>query len=79
MAGFPPVDVFVAHNSPRRVHNRDDEVHLGFDAFGGYIDRAGPRLFLHSHQHVNRETRIEGTTVVGVFGFRRLEAGEPPP
>lgn len=32
LAGFPPVDVFIAHNSPRGVHDRDDEIHTGFDA-----------------------------------------------
>src|SRR5436305_765482 len=25
---LPPVDVFVAHNSPRNVHDREDEVHI---------------------------------------------------
>lgn len=72
MAEFPPVDVFIAHNSPRAIHDRDDDVHLGFDAFVHYIERAKPRLFIHGHQHVNRETRLKDTTVIGVYGFRRL-------
>lgn len=58
LAAFPPVDVFVAHNSPRHIHDRDDDVHLGFEAFGGYIRRVQPRFFFHGHQHVNQETRI---------------------
>ena len=73
LADFPPVDIFIAHNSPRHVHDRNDDVHFGFDAFVTYIERTKPRLFLHGHQHVNRETRIGETTVIGVYGSRRLE------
>ena len=70
LARFPPVDVFVAHNSPRRVHDRDDEVHIGFEAFNSYIQRAQPRLFLHGHQHVNQETLVGCARVVGIYGVR---------
>ena len=72
MASFPPVDVFVAHNSPRHVHDRDDDVHFGFDAFVRYIERAHPKLFIHGHQHVDRETQIADTRVIGVYGQRWL-------
>jgi len=70
---FPPVDVFLAHNAPRGVHDRDDMVHLGFDAFIAYIERARPRLFVHGHQHVNRETQVGETRVVGVHGHGVVE------
>jgi predicted phosphodiesterase len=70
LAAFPPVDVFVAHNSPRRVHDRDDEVHFGFEGFNSYIRRVQPRLFLHGHQHVNQETLVGRTHVVGIYGVR---------
>lgn len=70
LATIPPVDVFVAHNSPRHVHDRDDEVHIGFEAFNSYIQRAQPRLFLHGHQHVNLETLVGRTRVVGIYGVR---------
>ncbi|KAF0178564.1 MAG: Ser/Thr protein phosphatase family protein [Limisphaerales bacterium] len=73
MASFPPVDVFVAHNSPRHVHDRDDDVHFGFDAFVPYIERARPRLFIHGHQHVDQETRIGDTRVIGVYGMKWLK------
>lgn len=75
LASFPPVDVFVAHNSPRGVHDRDDHVHYGFDAFVSYIELAKPRLFIHGHQHVDRETRVGDTTIIGVYGSRRLTIG----
>ena len=68
LSAFPAVDVFVAHNSPRGIHERDTEVHQGFDAFLDYIDRAQPRFFLHGHQHVNRTSKLGGTNIVGVFG-----------
>jgi Icc-related predicted phosphoesterase len=72
LATFPPVDVFVAHNSPRLVHDREDEVHIGFVAFNNYIDRTKPRFFLHGHQHQQIESRVGSTTVVGTFGYRFL-------
>lgn len=72
MATFPAVDVFVAHNSPRRIHDRDDNVHFGFDAFVSYIERAKPKFFIHGHQHVNRETQVGDTAIIGVYGFRHL-------
>lgn len=73
LASFPPVDVFIAHNSPRGVHDREDDVHLGFEAFNRYIERAKPALFIHGHQHVDAETLLGSTRVIGVYGYRRLE------
>ena len=73
LADFPPVDVFVAHNSPRKIHERDDDVHVGFDAFNRYIERAQPRWFIHGHQHIDQETVLGQTRVVGLFGQRRFE------
>ena len=73
LEAFPPMDIFVAHNSPRNIHDKKDGVHFGFDAFNDYIHRVHPRLFLHGHQHMNQETRIGETRVIGVCGQRRLE------
>jgi Icc-related predicted phosphoesterase len=69
---FPEVDVFVAHNSPRHIHDREDNVHVGFEAFVTYIHRAKPRFFLHGHQHMTQETRVGETRVIGVHGKKRL-------
>jgi Icc-related predicted phosphoesterase len=69
---FPRVDVFVAHNSPRLIHDRDDDVHCGFVAFSNYIEQHQPRYFLHGHQHVHQETTVGQTKVIGTFGFRSL-------
>ena len=68
LESFPRVDVFVAHNSPAGCHERDTEVHQGFEGFRDYILRARPKYFFHGHQHLRATTLIGETTVVGVFG-----------
>lgn len=70
---FPAVDIFVSHNSPRHVNDKEDETHYGFEALNSYIDRHRPRFLLHGHQHVNKETQVGATTVIGVYGHRMLE------
>jgi len=70
---FPPVDVFITHNSPRWIHDREDDVHIGFAAFNSYLEHARPKLMLHGHQHVNRETVQGDTTLIGVFGLKPLD------
>ena len=76
MADFPAVDIFLAHNSPRGVHDRDDEVHLGFVGFSYFIQRAKPRFFIHGHMHHDIETIVGSTRVIGTFGYRYLELPE---
>jgi len=70
---FPAVDMFISHNSPRRVHDREDEIHTGFTALNSYIARMAPRLLLHGHQHQERETRVGETRVIGVYGWKEIE------
>ncbi len=72
LTAFPRVDVFVTHNSPRMIHDRDDEVHTGFNAFNNYIDRTHPRWLLHGHQHTNIETTVGMTRVIGTYGHRLI-------
>ena len=73
LRGFPLVDVFVAHNSPRGCQERDEDVHQGFDAFLEYIKTEQPRYFIHGHQHLDAITRIGATTVISVFGEKLIE------
>lgn len=73
LRSFPAVDVFIAHNSPSGIHERDPDIHQGFDAFIDYIARASPSYFLHGHQHVNQTSMVGSTTVKGVFGEAILE------
>ncbi|HEX7503541.1 MAG TPA: metallophosphoesterase [Acidobacteriota bacterium] len=73
LESFPAVDVFISHNSPRRVHDREDDVHTGFSALNSYIERAAPRLLLHGHQHRERETLVGATRVIGIYGWSVIE------
>ncbi len=73
LSSFPRVDVFISHNSPRGIHDREDGVHFGFDALKLYIERMKPRLLIHGHQHFNRETQFGQTQIVGVCGHQLLE------
>jgi Icc-related predicted phosphoesterase len=72
LENFPHVDFFIAHNSPRGIHDCDDDVHLGFTAFNKYIKRTAPVYFIHGHQHQNIETIVDGVKVIGVYGHRFL-------
>ncbi len=65
---FPKVDVFVAHNSPRGIHERGGDTHQGFEGFLSYIENTQPRYFFHGHQHLRSTTRIGDTEIIGVFG-----------
>ena len=73
MRAFPAVDVFIAHNSPVGIHERDRSVHWGFEGFVEYLDRVQPRLFLHGHQHLDRITLRGNTTIIGVYGERVID------
>lgn len=73
LADFPPVDVFISHNSPRGIHDRPDGIHVGFDGLTAYIKRTQPKIVLHGHQHLDVETMIGTTLVRGIYGHRLLE------
>jgi len=70
---LPASDVLICHNSPRGIHDKPDDIHTGFDALNWYIEQHRPKLLLHGHQHVNRETVIGATRVIGVYGHRLIE------
>ena|ERR1017187_6457867 len=73
LEGFGYVDVLLAHNSPSGIHERGDEVHAGFLALNAYISRAKPKVVFHGHQHINKESTMGQTRVVGVYGHRLFE------
>ena len=73
LRSFPKVDVFIAHNSPAGVHERDDHIHQGFEGCLRYIETARPRYFIHGHQHLKSTTMIGDTRVIGVFGEEVIE------
>lgn len=73
LSEFPPVDIFVSHNSPRGIHDHEDEVHYGFDGLNSYITKAKPNVVIHGHQHVDRETPVAETRVIGVCGHKMID------
>ena len=73
LKGFPPVEIFVSHNSPRGIHDKEDGIHTGFDTLTTYIHSVKTRLLIHGHQHRDLETPFAGTKVVGVYGHRLIE------
>ena len=72
-SAFPEVDVFLSHNSPRRIHDQEDEVHYGFEALYLYMTKARPKVLIHGHQHVDGESTLGDTRVIGVFGEKMIE------
>ncbi len=65
-------DIFLAHASPRHIHDREDPCHKGFESYNWFIKKFKPALFLHGHIHLydlqaKRTTKVENTTVVNVF------------
>ena len=76
LADFPRVDIFVAHNSPHGIHDKDDGVHVGFGAFTTYIRDHQPKVFLHGHQHRSQTSMSGETRVIGVYGHRPLVLNE---
>ena len=73
LRGFPAVDVFISHNSPRGLHETDPDVHQGFQALRDYLVTHSPKLLIHGHQHLDRETRIGDTRVISVYGHAFID------
>lgn len=70
---YPRVDVFLAHNPPAGIHDRDDQVHRGFAAFRTYIEKRRPLAFIHGHVDLDRETRVGETRVIAAVGSKLVD------
>jgi hypothetical protein len=44
MSAFPPVDIFISHNSPRGIHERNDDAYAGFDGLINYMFEHKPSI-----------------------------------
>ncbi len=73
MAFFPRVDVFIAHSPPRGIHDRDDVVHRGFQAFREYIRKQRPRVVIHGHVDLDKETVFGETRIVAAVGAKVVD------
>ncbi len=72
------LDLFIAHASPRGVHDAEDPAHIGFGAFHTVVRIGRPRFLLHGHTHIQRNleqsrTRLGETWVVNVYPERVIE------
>jgi Icc-related predicted phosphoesterase len=67
MAGFPPVDVFLAHCPPFGINDEEEIAHQGFKALRNYIDQSSPRVLMHGHTYPTEDT------VVTQHGHTRIE------
>jgi len=65
-------DVFLAHASPRHIHDKEDPCHKGFECFNWFIKKFSPSLFIHGHIHLydlhaKRVTVTGKTTVINAY------------
>jgi Icc-related predicted phosphoesterase len=67
---MPKADIIISHTSPMGIHiSKNDDFHCGLIGISDYIKLHSPRLCIHGHQHINKNTLLKnGTLVIGVFG-----------
>lgn len=69
------VDIILTHAPIRGFHDQEDLPHLGFECFGGLVEKYHPKYFIHGHVHKNysrdfkREDLYKDTIVVN--GYER--------
>lgn len=66
------VGIFFSHTSPKGIHDQENEVHFGCDDFNTCIARAKPAILVHGHQHVDSEATVDQTSVIGVYGRKKI-------
>ena len=70
------LDVVLAHSPPYGIHDQEDNIHGGFQAFRWLIKVFQPTYFFHGHIHVYqdsqiRETVVGKTKVINTYGYRK--------
>jgi len=69
------LDVVVTHAPPRRIHDKNDRCHRGFNCYHSLIKRHSPHYFIHGHIHqlfdddADRITVVGNTNVINSYGF----------
>lgn len=76
--GFGKLDIVLSHSPPRGIHDKDDFVHRGFNSFNKIIKYFKPKLWVHGHVHLSnqheiKETIVDETTIINVYGYRIVE------
>jgi Icc-related predicted phosphoesterase len=72
-----PVDVVLPHAPPRRLGDRDDAPHHGFECLHEVVAALRPRLLLHGHIHPYGQPvpdrALGDTRIINVVGRRTME------
>ena len=72
-----PVDVLLTHSPPRKVGDREDPAHQGFDCLHDAVERLRPTVLVHGHIHPHGEPvpdRMMGDTrVINTVGYKILD------
>jgi Icc-related predicted phosphoesterase len=71
------LDILVTHSPPLGIHNGEDRVHTGFEAFLWLMKVFKPRYLVHGHQHIyspteTTETDYMETKVVNIYPYKIL-------
>jgi Icc-related predicted phosphoesterase len=71
------LDILVTHSPPLGIHNGEDRVHTGFEAFLWLMKVFKPRYLVHGHQHIyspteTTETDYMETKVVNIYHYKIL-------
>ena len=74
------LDILITHAPPQGIHDSREGAHRGFSSFLQLMLRFRPRVLLHGHNHRygtrQWQTQFEGTQVVNVHPFCKIEFGK---
>ena len=70
------LDVVIAHSPPYGIHDKDTNIHGGYQAFRWLIKTFQPSYFFHGHIHVYTpdetvETVLGHTKIINTYGHRK--------
>lgn len=65
-------DIFLTHSPPRKIHDKEDPCHIGFECFNSFLKRFKPKLMVHGHVHIydqrdERRGKYYDTEVVNAY------------
>ncbi len=72
------LDIMVTHTPPRRINDREDFTHQGFEVFHKILKYFKPKLWIHGHIHLvshmdTQETIIGDTRIINAYGYKVVE------
>ncbi|MBN2618992.1 MAG: metallophosphoesterase [Spirochaetales bacterium] len=72
------VDILLTHAAPRKIHDKEDPCHIGFNSFRWFMRKFSPKYLLHGHIHLynKNEKKITDyfkTRVINVYDHYILE------